>query len=353
MYKRIILIWFNIKKLYREHTLLFLLVIFSTMVSTFGIFFFTSYLAGYYDSLKNQAGDMLVIEQSISKNMGEALVQGILELDVDLIADIVCENVSENISDESTVKGEYHKNYNTRLQCGRLLQIEEDSPVAVIDEFCAEENSFGISPIGQSIDLYGKEYEIVGVCTITENDEIIIPVAYYLQNFETTQVAITFERSFSKEKRHEIEMILEKYGVMNIAWKSVESPWENVEFWINFVQILMVFVIIAINIFVLIHYLIHKNKRNYCIYSICGGNDKEISAIIFGQIFIHLLMGNICGLLASCIFFKVLGAVEWLYYGNIKFYLLVFGVIVAFHSVASFVLERKINGKSEVYQVEE
>lgn len=55
------LVLFNLKRMYVEKKALFLLVIISTAISTFGIFFFGDYLAEYYKNIESQMGDCLYI----------------------------------------------------------------------------------------------------------------------------------------------------------------------------------------------------------------------------------------------------------------------------------------------------
>lgn len=353
IYKKICLVCFNLKKMYKDNKMLFLLVILSTMISTFGIFFFASYLADYVQSFTKQTGDMLIIEQEFSDNSGNEVLKGILSLNTEEIEVIVCkqENISED--ENSNIMGEYHKNYSSRMHSGRVFEINETNPYVIIDEFQALNMDIKDTPINEKIEINGKEYQVAGVCTITEYGEIIVPVGYFLKNCVVNQIEITFSNSFSKEKRKEIEKVLIQYGVEEINWKAPEVPFNSTEFWVNFLQVLAIFIVIGINILVLIHYLLYRNKKNYSIYAICGGNDIEIFLVIFLQVFIHLLLGTVLGVIGTLLFFRGMGNVDWLYQGSVSFYFIVFGIIVLVYVIAACILERKINGNREIYQIEE
>ena len=133
----------------------------------------------------------------------------------------------------------------------------------------------------------------------------------------------------------------------------MKQPWEQTEFMLNFVQLLGVFICIGINVVVLIQYLLYRNKRKYCIYSICGGADRDIHTIIFNQIFIHMLLGTVPGWILFRVFKLILGNVEWLYGGNWYFYMWIFVLIIIIQVVTSCILEWKMRQNLEIYQVEE
>lgn len=354
IYKRVFFVWFNLKKMYRVNKLFFILVIISTMISTFGIFFFASYLAGYFfDSFLSQPGDMLIIDLEHSQMDGDDLLHVMEELGKDEMADIVCEQEQGYKQQEYNVMGEYHRNYSLRMQCGRLLEIEENFPNAVIDEWTAAAITSGDTPIHQYMEIDGKRYQVVGVCTMTDNDEVIVPVAYFLQNFKVSRIQIVFSGRLSVQKRNEKEMILKKYKINENDWKAMGKPWKNVDFLINFIQVLGVFIIIGINIFVLIYYLLYKCKRNYCVYSICGGTDREVFYIIISQNLVHLLIGIVLGTVLKEVILKAIGDVDWLYQGDFIFDLFLLFINILIHMIASYILGKIFIEKSEIYQIEE
>lgn len=356
--KQIMLVLFNLKRMYIEKKALFLLVIISTAISTFGIFFFGDYLAEYYKNIESQMGDCLYIEGNLKEECKPQLINGIKKLKLAQVSEIICGDTQIQLNGESCViKGEFHNNFEQRMLSGKLPAWNEKNAKVVLDEFQAENIADtiprGQKLIGYKLNMDGKTYTVSGICSTTEEDELIVPVLFYLNHYSTNQVKISFQHTLSSQEKEKIEKLFAFDDLLEVNWTALKQPWEQTEFMLNFVQLLGVFVCIGINVVVLIQYLLYRNKRKYCIYSICGGADRDIHTIIFNQIFIHMLLGTVSGLLLFRVFKFILGKVEWLYGGNWYFYMWIFVLIILIQVVTSCILEWKMRKNLEIYQVEE
>lgn len=353
------LVLFNVKRMFYEKKVLFILVIISTAISTFGIFFFGDYLAAYYKDLANQMGDSLYIEGNLNETYKAKLIDGIEQLDLTQISQIVCEQTEEEEGEDgnSIIKGEYHNNYDNRMQSGETPAWDERRAYIVMDEFRASEIADDLQKnekvLGQKLKVDGKEYTVSGICTITEDNELIVPVLFYLNHYEANQVEISFQHKLSEREKERMETLFSLDNVVELKWTDLKEPWEQTEFMISFVQLVGVFLLIGINIVMLIEYLLYRNKRKYCIYSICGGTDRDIRSIIFWQIFVHMLFGTVLGSILVAVFKQTIGNVEWLYRGSWYLYMWLFVIVVLIQAVTAYGLDWKMNRKLEIYQIEE
>lgn len=349
--KVLYLVYQNLKKMFRSNCLLFLLVILSSMVSTFGILFFSGYLAGDYNNFVLQRGDKFILNQLSKEIDGKKIWQAITQMNSEDITDVIC---SKGQSDsEQEIMGEYHRGYQSRMLCGELFGLEETKPVAIIDEMRAAEITNGDLPTGLYYEIENQKLEVAGVCTITEQDEVMVPVAYYLHNLPVQSIEVTLQHTMTDSQRAEIEAIFEKQGFRGVVWESPKKPWGNISFWVDFIQIALIFVVICINVLILIYYLFKRMKRNFCIYSVCGGEDRCIFFVIFLQTFCHLLAGIVLGVVSSVPFFLYMKDVSWLLHDNVLYYFGVFVFIVFLHMIFSFIVERIVSKELEIYQVME
>ena len=353
LYKNLWMIGFHLKKMQRSNRMLFWLVIISTMISTFGIFFFSGYIASNYDMTLEGSGDELAIRQEFKKNESDELYKGLEEVTSDGVLDIICTNSDVDKDEEFWIMGEYHKNYDERMQSGRMVELNETEPYVVVEDFSIYEMEFEDTPIGEYIDINGSRYEIIGVCSLTTEREAMVPVAYYLNHYDTDYITITFSEKMTSDKKEKIEDKLKKYGVQNMEWVNPAKPWDDSGFWVNFVQVALIFVIIGINVYILVQYMLHKNKRNYCIYSICGGTENEIMGIVFGQVFVHLLIGTIFGTILAFILFQVMKPMDLLYLDDWHIYIVVYLLVVLMYAVLAWSIQCKTLKNLEIYQIEE
>ena len=357
--KRVMLIIFDLKQMLIENKALFWLVIISMSVSTFGIFFFGDYLVQYYKNIESQKGDNFYIEGKWQTSEKENLILAIKKLNFTDISQIICERTSDNIEEQSEVKikGEFHSNYKNRMLSGDLPLWDEEQNKIVIDEFRAADIADEISEnekiIGQQIDIGEQKYEVVGICSITDDDELIVPIVNYIKNYETDYVEISFKHSLIPKDKEKIENLFSGNKAVSYGWSYVKEPWQNSKFLLDFVQLIGIFVIIGINVLMPIQYLLYKNKKKYCIYSICGGADKDIRKIIFWKIFIHIFIGIILGVILEIVFKSTIGNVDWLYKGDWKFYSYLFVTVIAIQVITVCILNYRMNKGIEIYRIEE
>lgn len=355
--KQIALITMQIKKMYKEKRALFFMVIFSVMISTYGVFFFTDYLSSYIEQLSNRRGDCLTIGQELTRQSSKSFQNIMKELDYSQISEIICSDSDaskSNIDNEILIKGEYHQNYKKRLLVGRLPEWDSTEPEIVIDEFMAEALEEPDSPVGKKVKIGDTEYKIIGVCSIMDEDEVIVPLTYYLTHFRTNQIQIQFKKELSNHQKEQLTALFEAENFTQIKWRELPKIWTSDVFWKNMWQVMAVFVVIGINIFMLMQYLINKNKRKFCIFSICGGGRDDIATIIFGQIFIPIFIGTMLGFMMAIISRMSFGQLEWFAHKDtVPIYAMIFSVLLGIEIVVSIRLEKVMIQGVELYYVED
>lgn len=351
-----IMIIHQLKQVIKEKKLLFLLVILSVSVSTFGVFFYADYLACYAEKMSGQQGDCLLIESHLKKEDTKKIKQVLKQLDDSEINHIICSDVDAGkVESDSEIflKGEYHKNYEERLLIGRLPEWKSEKREIVIDEFTAENLNKNISPIGQKINIDDKDFNVIGVCSITEEDEMIVPIAFYLDNFTTNKIQISFCKELLQDEKERVSELFTSRGI-KVIWKSRMHTWINMEFWKNIWEIVAVFLLISINNFMLMRYLVIRNRKKYCVYSICGGTRRNISGIISVQTFIPIWLGTLIGFFLILIANPFLQKYEWLKHEDSGItYTIILGLLLVIEVVVCGIFKKVMINKVELYYVEE
>lgn len=169
----------NIIHTFLQDKYLFILMISCTAVSTFGIYFYSYYLAEYYEAYDCEKYNIVEVTD-LQFDRGDQMIQSMDDIDISLVRDIYCKGSLQD--DNMPVMGEYHSDYESRLLSGTLFDLNEENNKVILDELTlaamTDEIHFEDTPIGAKILINQIPYYVAGVCTITEYEEVIVPVKY-------------------------------------------------------------------------------------------------------------------------------------------------------------------------------
>ena len=237
----------NLFHIFLQDRYLFILMIACTAVSTFGIYFYSYYLAGYFAAYDCEQYDSVEITNFDSVSVDQ-IIQSIDNMDIRLIRDVYCKESLQN--ENIPVMGEYHSDYASRMLSGTLFDINEVNNKVIVDELTlaarSDEITFEDTPIGAEILINQIPYSIAGVCSITEFEEVIVPVKYFLRNYPVKTMEIRFQKRMDPEKKSSVEGL---FDYADLAWSKSQSIWENSDFMMKMLQISIVFLIILINVY--------------------------------------------------------------------------------------------------------
>ncbi len=127
----------------------------------------------------------------------------------------------------------------------------------------------------------------------------------------------------------------------------------TISFWIEFGQILLIFVVSIINLFTIIYFWIIRSKKTYNIYLICGCSRAKIIYLTVARSFIVILIGIISGSIIFSLFAGVLEKFNLITTENPLLYLLVIALIIAVTLVFSIAAAIKSNINKDIYHIEE
>lgn len=285
----------NLFHIFLQDRYLFILMIACTAVSTFGIYFYSYYLAGYYAAYDCEQYDCVEISNFTSASVDQIL-ESIDDLDIRLIRDVYCKESMQN--ENIPVMGEYHSDYASRLLSGSLFDINEEDSKVIMDELTlavmADEITFEDTPIGAEILINQIPYSIAGVCSITEFEEVIVPVKYFIRNYPVKTIEIRFQKRMDSEKKRTVEGL---FDYADLAWSKSQSIWENTDFMMKMLQISIVFLIILINVYMISYYIAKKQRDKFNKYYVCGAYGKQLHFISFFQIILQKIPGILLGII--------------------------------------------------------
>lgn len=315
----------NIKSFFTQKRLLFLMIIFGMIISTFGLQFYTGFLMNSAKSatfLGNNTVSIVLEDHTTPKEVmhlidlitGEiiptpkriTLFQEIPGNDDETI--VTNDGTEQTTVDKLGVKipiiGEMI-NDPVWIETGKNFTEKDISSVALVtDSFLQKMNIQ--DPIGKKV-IYGdKTFTIIGVDMNYDLDtSISVPIPYFTKNYKTALIKCNFGKMLSSNQRtFLIDKLKEMKFVSSYTIPVPISPMKSNVFLFAFIQVLLIFVVSLVNIFSLQHYWIKHNKRLYGIYTLCGCRRKQLSfllvlssviiaifPILLGQVLYRILEG--------------------------------------------------------------
>ena len=369
------LIWLslhNVVKIYKKHLLVFLLILTSMSVSSFGLLFYSGYSGRTCAERDLGKGDCLKIilaesveNKSLIKMLDELVIkqEQLDHLKLSSFQDSEERSETENsgqgteeIENEIsvTIVGEYNKKYQNRLLIGRNLTYEDTEALVMIPSELTRYLEYDDVPINATLDFGKDRLKVSGILSYTENNEVVVPIKYYIEMFHGKYLEAGFNGKLTREQRNQVDNILASYqNVDAYNWILMKPTLLSFDFWVEFFQILMIFLVIIINIFVIIYFLMLRMKQTYSIYLICGGGSKEILFIITLQAFFIMLLGILIGFVGFVILLPSVKSMNLLFQGSIFFYIAICILIAVATWLLSLITCNKVNHNIVIYRTSE
>ena len=359
----------NVKKIYKRHLFVFLLIVISMCVSSFGMLFYSGYIGQTCAEREEGNGDCLkltLLDGGKGKNVIQTLDFMMMkykqlsyikindsqnEEDDNAMKDSGMESTEETNEISISIVGEYNKQYEKTLLVGRNLLYEENEAVALIPSDYVTYLEYDDVPIDSKICFEKCNMNVVGVLSYMDEEAIIVPIKYYIENFEGKYLEIGFAERLSKSEREQIDREILEYGIGEESnWVLAKPVFQSWDFWYEFLQIVMIFLVIIINIFVIIYFLMLRMRQTYSIYSICGGGRIRTLFVIILQAFLIILIGNIIGSIVYLIFLPFAKSLKLAYQGSLVFYMIISALIGVISLIVTVITSIKVNRKITVYR---
>lgn len=348
--KKCILALYNLKYMIQSGNKLFLIVLFSMTISVFGILFYSGYFLYNYDEASS--GSKLSVTVQTQAESRE-ICNLISELELQNI-DFQRVNLFPPESEESKIIGEYNLQYNSQILLGENYSLHEERAYIILAEYMVDFIEDGELPIGKHINVDGYDFEILGIVPITDYDYYLVPIDYYAQNFPVEKLEFLFSRKLTKSEEQSIRNLIEdKQFVIDYKIRKSSSPFASSDFITIFVQILLIFVTVIINIFCMTYYWIMHFKKNYRIYAVCGAGTGSIIEMILIQTIIIMFSGVVLGNIIFSVFMAFTTKYELVYQKEYTSYLVVSIVVFSILVCFSFVLAKKATKTDVIYRTME
>lgn len=342
----------NIKKLIKEQRTMFLIIVLSLTVSSFGVLFLSGFFAYSYYASSGNKGCSIQIE--LAKNTPSLVIENLisnLTTDTFLSVTVSDGEVPKTLDTnaEISVIGQYSNSDKQKILTGRYFLPKENAPVIVMSETYA--TTVGLtSPLSQSIILGSTQYSVVGILFNAE-PAYIIPVDYYIQNYPVTNIVM----SYSHEVNDATLLNAIRPYSSNIIKQSIthqKSPFLSSDFVSPLIQILLMFSFTFLNIAIVISLWQKYFLRQYSIYYICGCTELDIIVIIILQIMLLSLVGLLLGLGTYVMMLPLFSKLS-LINETLSDCLIITGLLFCLILVFAIILSIRIVRTQETYKVEE
>lgn len=346
------LILHNVKRIATHNRASFFIVIFSLIITTFGVLFYSGYIYNVSTGRRINYGDKLEINVSVDASPQElkAIISKI-EQNQDVQSILVSREKPMQQDGTYDIVGEYSNLYSGRILSGKYFERNEETGVVVLPEYSVGEIAgYNEAPVGKILEFDNVDMTIIGVISFLSTDYLVVPVDYYVNNFTTGYICCTYN-SFVQNDLYEYLSV--NTNVENYHISSQKPILLTTSFWLEFGQILLIFAVSIINLFTIIRFWIISNKRTYNIYSICGSSKAKIICLITGQSFMVILLGTILGVGLFSIFANVLEKYDLITTESLTLYLLATILILSITFLFSVIVTIKSNISNEIYHIKE
>ncbi len=337
---------YHLKSMIRSGSRLFYIILLGISVSVFGILFYSGYFLYPYYQAAEGSKVTIDLKPSAAKREVWEIVSG-LEL-TDCPVDYVF-LLPEN-PNLAEMAGGYSSRWNRRLMLGKNYGLNERRPLAVVAEYEVDFVEDGESPVGKVVNCQGEAFLAVGMVTFTEYDCYMVPVKYYALHGQTASIQYAYQKRLSYAQRNSIQRLLKASDrIEDFQIENNRSPFFSSDFMLSFMQILLIFAAIVINVFVMVYFWIIHFKKNYRIYAVCGAGKKEIHKIAMFQTMVLLSFGVVAGNIIFIIIRYFVRGYELVYQDGYGAYVGVSLFVLLFLAIFSFFVTREAVATDMIY----
>lgn len=312
--KLIYLILKNISNTVTQKKFTCFIVVFSSAVISYGILFYAGYLFySYYDKVGDEVDKLNI---TLEKNVDTKDIQDILnKLTTNDATNSIIVSEEEYDRMDGRVIGAYHENYQERMMAGQYYTKTDCESKMILPEYMVEELiGSGKNPIGKSVKIEDQNFVIAGVVSYFQVDGYEVPVTYYLENYKVSYIRINYSKSLSSAEKDTFQNVLsQNENVKEYTVECNKPALLSFRFWIDFIQIFIIFLLMIFNLFFILVFWIKSQRRKYNIYSVLGCSKGKLVMIMVLQNSIILLLGNIIGFFVFVLTFPVLTKLNLIY----------------------------------------
>lgn len=349
----------NVKKLFKNNTIIAVIIISSIMISIFGILFYSGYFLLDYYSANSSKESMILIQsenETDRSNIEKTVnylnsIEKPIIMSVSLYPDVYTETKGYS-SNEARIIGKYDINYNSALLCGDNFSILSNTNEVLVDSFSISNDKYTYAPIGEEINIYGNTFKIKGIFSPGYETDYIVPISYYATNFTTKSIIINFSNCSNNDIdliKTELENLLKSSDI--ICTKNA-NPLKSIDFLSQFFQILLIFCISFLCIFLMINFWVAKMKQTFSVYAVCGCTPKKKMRIIMIQLFMVFSLGTVLGFSFFISFLKLLGKLNLVSTITIMDYVIIVIIVLIILCFYSLLFAIKKSKEKDLYIIE-
>lgn len=359
----------NILHLVRKKKYSFWVVMVSIIVISYGILFYAGYILVGYHGTGGKTTDIINIELAnrISKKEIQHILGSFMKQGRECI--IVSEKpykereaygeiTEEIVESRAQLVGACFDSYEGRLLAGEGYSIDEEKPCLLVSSFILEYGKLGKTigigknPVGREVEVKGHRMRIIGTKGNCSDADYEVPINYYIDNFNSNYIQVSYIQALGKKDKEQIGKALENFsGVKNYTIESETSALLNYSFWMEFGQILLIFLIMTLNLFFILLFWIQSEKRKYNIYGVLGCSKRKRNLLLIGQNGVLLLVGQLVGSIIFMFTCGILSKLEIVYGGDFGIYLKIQGIYYLLVMVFLIIITCNANRKQEIYVV--
>lgn len=368
--KFISLLMHNILHLAKKKKYSFMVVMVSITVISYGVLFYAGYLLySYYVDGKVTDTIQIELDDQISKEEIHHVLECLKEDGRESI--ILSENpykkkeaygelTEEIVESRAQLVGACYDSYEGRLLAGEGYSIDEGKAYLLVSSFILEYGKIrrtigiGQNPIGKEVEIKGKKMKIIATKDNCSDADYEVPINYYIDNFNSKYIQVEYIKALENKDKKQIEKELENsLGVKNFNIKSQIPALLDYGFWMQFGQILLIFLIMTLNLFFILLFWIQSEKRKYNIYAVLGCSKRKRNLLLIAQNGILLLAGGVIGSIIYMFTCGMLSKLDIVYGGDLSIYVKIQGVYYLLVMVFLIIVTCHANKKQEIYVVKE
>lgn len=348
----------NAKKIMFQNKSTFIIITFSLTVTTFGILFYSGFILHNYSERQiNQTGSTIKI-WTHNKTDIDTLKNIIddIEINDNLLQKIlISQKPIEELKDSLAIVGEYNNIHSKRITKGRYFLQDESEAVLILPEDQVENViGFDRSPLNQIVEIGDYSFKIVGIASFFYIDYIAVPINYYINHLPTEYIEIAYYKKLNPKEKSLIYSRLDKFTcIKDISISESKSMILTLSFWLEFSQVLLIFLISIISMLSIIIFWVKQYKRTYNIYSICGSSRITTLFLITGQMYIIILGSVLTGSVLYCFMKTFFIKNKLAEFGNHLFYISICIFVLLITFGFTFFTVRKANKKNNIYIISE
>lgn len=270
------------------------------------------------------------------------------------------EITEEIMESRAQLVGACFDSYEGRLLAGEGYSIDEEKPCLLVSSFILEYGKLGKTigigknPVGREVEVNGHRMKIIGTKGNCSDADYEVPINYYIDNFNTKYIQVSYIKALRNKDKEQIGKALENFsGVKNYHIESEIPALLNYSFWLEFGQILLIFLIMTLNLFFILLFWIRSEKRKYNIYGVLGCSKRKRNLLLIAQNGVLLLVGQFFGGIIFMLTCGILSKLEIVYGGDFGIYLKIQGIYYLLVMVFLIIVTCNANRKQEIYVVKE